>query len=70
MNSPITQVVPKHTGKVGAGLMLIGSLSGNALQYQTQQSEGQRCQEIVLAQQESYVALQSQCVEALAQCGR
>ncbi len=62
------QALRKRAAPVGGGLALIASLSGNALQYEAQQSEGERCQEIVMHQTESYMALQTQCVQALAEC--
>ena len=62
------ETLRRRAAPLSGGLALLGSLTYNALQYQTQQSEGQRCQEIVLAQQTSYTALQQQCVQAILEC--
>ena len=50
----------RHAGKMAAGsgtLALLASLAGNVMQYDVQQSEGERCQEIVMRQHETLEAL-------------
>ena len=44
---------PRAVAAGGGTLALIASLAGNGLQAQQQHSEGERCQEVIMRQQET-----------------